>query len=662
VPDVTVTSVYQPIADLLDGSLVAVEALVRGPAGPLELPAQLFAAAAAEGTLDRLDEACLRSALDGIGRLDRPATVFVNVEPSTLSRLPACRLADLAEHVQPGLRVVLEITERDLLENPAELVRSVDRVRELGWGLALDDVGAEPAGMALLPFLRPDVIKLDLALIRGRTTRQAASVVNAVRAEAERSGAVVLAEGIETEEHVERALAVGASLGQGWLLGRPGPLDVRGMKAFEVAAAGRRPDEPVPAAGTPYELISALHRPKRAGAPLLAAMTRQLEHQAMLLDEHTVVLAGFQDAALMSEQTRRRYASLAAVTALTAVVGPGMPAEPALGVHGTAAATDDPQNAEWVVVVVGPHFAAVMAAREVGGVPLGGTATASNGIVIVDAASPDLPLVFVNEAFLQLSGREEHEVIGRNCRILQGPGTDRSQAARLQREVAAGRPVSTVILNYRKDGTSFWNELRISPVLDGDGVLTHFIGNQLDVTERVERERRHAHLASHDELTGFANRAGVLAHLDARLRQARRDRTGVAVLLLDLDGFKAVNDRLGHTAGDEVLRSAADRLGAALRSGELMGRLGGDEFLVVLGNLPSRPEDRDTTGPSAADVVGGVEGVLRSSLTLPLRVGETEVQLRASVGTAVFPRDAADGATLLAFADAAMYRDKATDS
>ncbi|MCZ2805223.1 diguanylate cyclase [Modestobacter sp. VKM Ac-2983] len=726
-----VRSLFQPIVDLSDGTLVAVEALSRGGAGSPESPTELFAAAAAAGATAALDTACLRAALCGVATVAGPTTLFVNIEPATLSTLSGADLAELAELTPAGVQVVLEVTERDLLERPADLVRGVRGAREIGWRVALDDVGAEPAGLALVSFLRPDVIKLDLALVRGRTSLQAASVVNAVRADAERSGALVLAEGIETEEHLDRALAMGARLGQGWMFGRPGDLPTSGMGALPL-----RPVPPAHGAGvsgpvTPFAVLAAGSDPQRAGVPLLASMTRQVERQALLLDEQTVVLANFQHAELMSARTRRRYETLGRLTALTAVTGAGMPDEPAPGVVGTALDVDDPLTDQWVVTVVSPHFAAALAAREVPldergdrtgpGAAVGtagrrldyvltydrrrvleaaglllektrpattGTAptprpapaagepvprvteaelpdlmlravsVARNGIVIADARRPDQPLVYANAAFLRMTGYPEAEVLGRNCRFLQGPDTDRNQVHPIGRRLVAGRDVDAVLLNYRRDGSAFWNEMHISAVRDAHGEVTHLIGSQFDVTARVDRERRTAHLAHHDELTGLPNRAHVLEHLNLELRRARRSGGSVAAVLLDLDDFKAVNDRFGHAVGDAALVGAAARLRSAVRAGDLLGRLGGDEFLVVLAGLPGGAQPDDAGRPSAAEMVQRVQEHLRAALDTPLQLPGTVLRIRASSGAAVFPADADDPASLLASADAAMYRTK----
>ncbi|WP_222195838.1 diguanylate cyclase domain-containing protein [Modestobacter italicus] len=751
-PVPVVRSLFQPIVDLSDGTLVAVEALSRGEPGPLESPTELFAAAAVAGTTASLDAACLRAALRGIAGAGGPSTLFVNIEPATLASLTPTDLTELAELTPARAQVVLEVTERDLLERPADLIRGVRGAREIGWRVALDDVGAEPAGLALVSFLRPDVIKLDLALVRGHTSLQTAAVVNAVRADAERSGAVVLAEGIETGEHRERALAMGARLGQGWMFGRPAELPTTRMRPLRLRPAAPAPGdrvhgsrvpasrvhgsaEPAPLA-TPYAVLAAASVPQRAGVPLLASLTGQVERQALLLDEQTVVLANFQHADLMDPRTRRRYETLGNVTALTAVTGVGMPDEPCPGVVGTALDADDPLNDQWVVTVVSPHFAAALAAREVpaggcegglgpdvlgpadpagrrldyvltydrtrvleaaglllertrpmasgtapqaavperpaagGAVPrvaeaelpelmLRAVSVASNGIVIADARRPDLPLVYANAAFLRMTGYTEAEVLGRNCRFLQGPDTDRSQVHPIGRRLLAGRDVDAVLLNYRRDGSAFWNELHVSAVRDAHGEITHHIGSQLDVTARVERERRTAYLAHHDELTGLPNRAHVLEHLHLELRRARRSGASVATVLLDLDDFKAINDRFGHAVGDSALVWAAGRLRSAIRAGDLLGRLGGDEFLVVLAGLPPADGHPDGGGAAGAEqMVRRVQEHLRSALADPLVLADAALRISASSGAAVFPGDADDPAALIARADAAMYRSK----
>lgn len=222
-----IACVYQPIVDLRSRSVVAYEALARGPAGSsLERPDALFRAAHDAGRLVDLDWACREAAVRGAVEAGLPAgsTLFVNVEAATLGHPPPRRMAGLVREASERFQIVVEITERALTDRPAELLGAVQQARSLGLAVAVDDVGADPRSLAVMPLLSPDVIKLDLRLVQRRPDAEIASVVNAVVAQIERTGGTVVAEGIETEEHLEAALSIGATVGQGWLFGRPGPL------------------------------------------------------------------------------------------------------------------------------------------------------------------------------------------------------------------------------------------------------------------------------------------------------------------------------------------------------------------------------------------------------------------------------------------------------
>ena len=208
-------TVFQPIVDLETGALYGLEALTRGPEGSkLESPDTLFAAARAEGLLGALDSACQRTALANAtsAGVRAPLTVFVNAEPDEVGFGPLPPLG-------PGVRGIVELTERTLTNRLAELLPAVQRARADGWGVALDDVGADTRSLALMPVLRPDLIKLDLRLVQEQPTPEIAAIAGAVGAQAERTGATVLAEGVETVEQAHYARALGATLGQGYLLG-----------------------------------------------------------------------------------------------------------------------------------------------------------------------------------------------------------------------------------------------------------------------------------------------------------------------------------------------------------------------------------------------------------------------------------------------------------
>jgi len=368
-----VQSVYQPIVELESGRTVAYEALARGPRGSsLERPDLLFDAARLAGRLAELDVSCQQAALTGASAADlaAPWTVFVNLEPAT-ARFAFPEPDDEGDVAPVPLnqtvpfRVIVELTERAMVNDPTELLLLVTRLRARGWGVAIDDVGAQRHSLALLPLLRPDVIKLDLRVIQSRPTGEIAAIVSAVNAEAERSGTTLLAEGIETEEHLDIALSMGASLGQGWLLGRPAPLPPAGGEFTGTAipiVARRHPafEE------SPFTQSTALLPTRRSRKQLLIEISKHLERQAVNIGELAVVVSTFQDVTFFTPATRLRYAELVLHTAFVGAIGEGMPPDPLPGVRGCVLDPNDPLIAEWVIVVLGPHFAATLAARDLG--------------------------------------------------------------------------------------------------------------------------------------------------------------------------------------------------------------------------------------------------------------------------------------------------------
>ncbi|MBB3329739.1 diguanylate cyclase (GGDEF)-like protein/PAS domain S-box-containing protein [Halomonas campaniensis] len=269
-----------------------------------------------------------------------------------------------------------------------------------------------------------------------------------------------------------------------------------------------------------------------------------------------------------------------------------------------------------------------------------------NGVVIVDANRPDLPIIYVNAAFERLTGYSRQEAQGRNCRFLQGENTDPEAVEAIRSRLARHEEVHVTLCNYHKDGTPFWNDLYISPVRDGRGEVTHFVGVQHDVSQHKSYEAKLAHHASHDALTGLGNRSlfeDRLAH-DASLAQRQRHR--LAVLFIDLDGFKPINDALGHAVGDRVLIEVARRLEAAVRAGDTVARLGGDEFVLLLPGLLSEEQ-----------VLEVVERLM-PLIAQPYCVDGQELYLTCSVGIALSEPEMADPQALLQQADMAMFQAK----
>ena len=272
-----------------------------------------------------------------------------------------------------------------------------------------------------------------------------------------------------------------------------------------------------------------------------------------------------------------------------------------------------------------------------------------SGVVVVDMLAEDQPMLYVNPAFERMTGYSSGDVVGRNCRLLQSADTDPAGIRGLSQAIRHGQEHRCVVLNQRKNGTLWWNELHLSPVRDEVGQLTHYLGYQHDVSDRVRAEQDLSRQATQDSLTGLANRGHLFEYLELALQAAADASRAVAVLFLDLDGFKDVNDKHGHAAGDAVLVQLAERLRVTLRTSDLICRNGGDEFVVVLGDL-----DPFDAGRIAARASVDVNGALRRPFLYPPHI----LHLGVSVGLALFPEDATSSDRLLAAADSDMYRVK----
>jgi EAL domain-containing protein (putative c-di-GMP-specific phosphodiesterase class I) len=362
-----VKPLFQPLVEIAGGQVLGYEALSRGPAGsPWESPAALFAAAREVGREDELDWVCHVQAYRAIlaADLDPALTWFVNMEPTSWRAGCPADLAPVVDQARSRLRVVTEMTERVLADDPAGLLSATAACRAAGWGVALDDVGADPMSLALMPFVHPDVVKLDMQLLRQPGDPHTARVVAAVAAHAEASGAVVLAEGIETADHLAIARTMGATVGQGWYFGRPAPLP------SGARAGARLPLIPPPRrdSRSPYEIVAARRPVTRATKAHLIPMSRHLEALAGDGPEPPVLLACFQEARHFTPATLRRFGRIAGHSPLVAALGVGLAAEPAPGVRGACLGDDDSLRGEWNVVVVGPHQAAALVARDLGDV------------------------------------------------------------------------------------------------------------------------------------------------------------------------------------------------------------------------------------------------------------------------------------------------------
>ena len=289
-------------------------------------------------------------------------SLFINVEPSVVGGAVPARVEALFRRAERKLRIVLELTERDLTRRPADLLRLVSWARERYWGVALDDVGAEPESLALLPFVEPDVVKLDMKLIQEDLTPDQEALVDAVQRYAGRTGASVLAEGIETEQHRDKALRLGANLAQGWLFGKPG--SPAGAPATRAAVKLLSPPPQVKARSA-FEILATKHQIERVTRAELLARTSKLEAKALAQNPSPVVLASFGSSGRFIPRAAG-YADLAERCVLVGVLGTGTQPGPESRVRYTVLDERDPLAREWIVTVVGPTAAEVLAARSLG--------------------------------------------------------------------------------------------------------------------------------------------------------------------------------------------------------------------------------------------------------------------------------------------------------
>ena len=267
----------------------------------------------------------------------------------------------------------------------------------------------------------------------------------------------------------------------------------------------------------------------------------------------------------------------------------------------------------------------------------------ADAIFITDASGA---IEYVNAAFEQLTGYSREEVLGKTPRIIKSGKHDPEFYRKLWDTILEGQVYRDVFINRKKTGELYYEEVTISPLTDEQGRVMHFISAGKDITERMQSQERLHHLAHHDILTDMPNRALFVERVNQALNRTQWRKRVVAVLFLDLDRFKLVNDTLGHEAGDRLLQVLAARLQTCVREGDTIARFGGDEFAVFLDDVAS-PGD-----------VAPIAKKFLEALAPPFIIDGHEFFIAASIGISLYPNDGTDAKILMKNADTAMYRAK----
>ncbi|MFC5512057.1 EAL domain-containing protein [Massilia jejuensis] len=261
------------------------------------------------------------------------------------------------------------------------------------------------------------------------------------------------------------------------------------------------------------------------------------------------------------------------------------------------------------------------------------------------------PIVFVNDAFEDTTGYARSEVVGKPSSLLHGPGTDPEAVARMRLGFLSQAPFREQLIHTTRRGVEFWVELDMIPIRNPAGTLAHWVSIERDVTVRKQAERSIHRLAYFDALTDLPNRPMLMDRIEAALATTTRDGLLGAVLFVDLDNFKNINDARGHAVGDAFLRVVAHRLAAVVRAQDTLARLGGDEFVILMPAL-----DADERAAAAMSMIAARE--VCEALALPFEIDDQPYSSTASIGVTLLRGGAQTVHDLLRESDTAMYRAK----
>ncbi|QDP73003.1 EAL domain-containing protein [Legionella israelensis] len=270
----------------------------------------------------------------------------------------------------------------------------------------------------------------------------------------------------------------------------------------------------------------------------------------------------------------------------------------------------------------------------------------THGVVIIDVLKVEHPVIYINKAFQKITGYTEKQALGKNLASLLGRSSDDLNYKRLALAIKELREETVEVESLRRDGEVFWCELSVAPVKDSFDQVRHYVCIVNDVTERREMEKQLLRQATHDSLTELPNRVLLMDRVEQAILQAKKKKSTLAFLFLDLDRFKMTNDTLGHSMGDKLLQVVANRLLIATDDYDTVARLGGDEFVVLLSEIP----DHHEAEKKAREILSLVEK--------PVQIEQHSLKITASIGISYYPRDGKDYESLMKTADLSMYHAK----
>ncbi len=271
----------------------------------------------------------------------------------------------------------------------------------------------------------------------------------------------------------------------------------------------------------------------------------------------------------------------------------------------------------------------------------------TNDVIMVMDATPlddgGPRIVYVNPAFERLMGYSAEEVIGQNPKILQGEGTDDKTRYKIRQAMRQHKGIRTEILNYDKQGNELWLDINLVPLYDEHGKLAYYAAIERDLTDHKRKQSRLEDMATTDSLTGLLNRQAFMQRADKEYVRTKKYSRPLSAVMIDVDHFKSINDQYGHSVGDEVLRAMSKICQLSLRGSDVLGRIGGEEFVLL---LPDTPE---------ASAIYVAERMREHLVMTPIDIDGMKLKITASFGVATMRENDINFTSLLERADVAMY-------